>query len=75
MNYFPYLLLLVSLSSLSLIIFILLRIMDFANVVANQKIILLKIGLVMIAVAPCIFILSREWRRKNAHQTTSRRLA
>jgi bla regulator protein blaR1 len=64
MNYTPYLIFLASLSSLNLIILALLRALDYAKVVSKQKILLIKMGLVMIVLAPLIFGLLRlfSWR-------------
>ncbi len=59
MNYLQCLFFLASLSGLSLINLILIRILDFANAFSKQKIILIKIGLVVLALAPFIFTL---WR-------------
>lgn len=57
MDYFPYLLFLAMLSGLSFIILISVRILDFANTVSKQKLILFKIGLLMLILAPFIYFL------------------
>lgn len=59
MNFFPTLFFLLSLSCLSLIVLLLLRILDFANVASRQKLLFLKISLVIIGCAPFVFIILR----------------
>src|SRR5438094_9687894 len=59
MNYFSYLLFLAILSGLSFIILISVRILDFANVVSKQKLLLLKMSLIMVMLAPFIYSLLR----------------
>lgn len=55
MNYFPYIILLVSLSGLSLLILVILSLLNFIHVTSKQKIIVIKVGLVIIGIAPFIF--------------------
>lgn len=50
---------------LSLLIVISLRLLDYANVVTRQKLILLKIGLIILTLAPIIFYLLRLFSWQN----------
>jgi beta-lactamase regulating signal transducer with metallopeptidase domain len=59
MSYFSHILLLILLSMFSIAILTLLRILDFANITSRQKIIVIKVGLVMISIAPLIFTILR----------------
>jgi len=59
MNYFSYFLFLGSLAGLSLMMLALLRILVLAKVASRQKITVLKIGLLLIAIAPFIFTFLR----------------
>jgi hypothetical protein len=59
MNDYQNLVFLFTLSGFSLIIFILLRILDFASATAKQKMMVLKIGIIFIAISPVVFILLR----------------
>lgn len=59
MNYYLYLIFLFSLSFLSLFTFGLYRILDIVRVNTKQKLTFLKIGMLMIAIAPLIFSMLR----------------
>lgn len=59
MNYFSYIIFLLSLSGLSLVMLALLHLLDRVGAASRQKMILHKIGLAMLGCAPFIFILLR----------------
>lgn len=61
MNYLPYIFFLLSLSCVSLMLLLLLELLNYTKAAAKQKIGLIKMGLVWIALSPCIFCLLRSY--------------
>ena len=55
MNYFPYLIFLTALSSLGLTLLCVIYLLDYANVNSRQKIMVIRVGLLLIGFSPVIF--------------------